>query len=293
MFEDPLIEVSAFEPASRVFCIASAGCTALELARRGWQVSAVDVNPSQIQYVGRRLAAGPIERGSADRVLAVTRWFARVLGMRLRDWEAFVQLDDPSAQLRYWNNRLERSALRSAARALFSQRVLRLAYASPFVRSLPADFADALWSRLRRGIGIHPNRTNPFAWRLFLGRECPQATGNSQVAPLAELICGEATDILTSGAAGRFDGFSLSNILDGAEPILAECLLRAVRHAAAPQAVVVLRSFAAPRRDAEANAAAADRTMIWGRVVIRRVEDLDEADFVIHRDCQALPAASP
>ena len=35
MYEDPAIELLAFPPSSRVFCIASAGDMALELARNG------------------------------------------------------------------------------------------------------------------------------------------------------------------------------------------------------------------------------------------------------------------
>lgn len=55
MHEDWSIESSLFQPGSKVFCIASAGCTALALAARGHAVDAVDVNPAQVRYVGRIL----------------------------------------------------------------------------------------------------------------------------------------------------------------------------------------------------------------------------------------------
>jgi Protein of unknown function (DUF3419) len=55
MHEDWSIEASLFPPGSRVLCIASAGCTALALADRGNIVTAVDINPAQIDYVGPSL----------------------------------------------------------------------------------------------------------------------------------------------------------------------------------------------------------------------------------------------
>ena len=52
MLEDAAIELSTFQPGGRVFTIASAGCTAMALARRGDRVTAVDVHPGQIDLVG-------------------------------------------------------------------------------------------------------------------------------------------------------------------------------------------------------------------------------------------------
>ena len=52
MYEDRAIELDAFPAGGHVFCIASAGCTAFELAARGDEVTAVDVNPSQLTCDG-------------------------------------------------------------------------------------------------------------------------------------------------------------------------------------------------------------------------------------------------
>ena len=68
-----------------------------------------------------------------------------------------------------------------------------------------------------------------------------------------------------------FDGFTLSNILDGADEAYGARLLAAVRRAAAPGAVAILRSFREPADDDEARRAAADRALIWGSI---RVEYL-------------------
>ena len=43
MYEDASIELGAFRPRSRVFCIASAGCTAIRLAQ-SHEVVAIDIN---------------------------------------------------------------------------------------------------------------------------------------------------------------------------------------------------------------------------------------------------------
>src|SRR5260370_40174669 len=73
MYEDSDIEAEVLPSAWRVFCIASAGSTSMTLAWRGLSVSAVDINPAQLDYVrvllegeapclwtaGRFLYAGP------------------------------------------------------------------------------------------------------------------------------------------------------------------------------------------------------------------------------------------
>jgi S-adenosylmethionine:diacylglycerol 3-amino-3-carboxypropyl transferase len=75
MYEDTEIELRAFQPDGRIFCIASAGCTAMTLAV-SHTVVAVDINPVQLAYVQERLEGAAIQRGSAERILA----FARTLG---------------------------------------------------------------------------------------------------------------------------------------------------------------------------------------------------------------------
>src|SRR5437870_13343172 len=70
MYEDPQIELQAFAPQCRVFCIAGAGSTARALAANGHHVTAVDINPEQIAYAESRAAGGPVCEGAAERLLS-------------------------------------------------------------------------------------------------------------------------------------------------------------------------------------------------------------------------------
>ena len=81
-----------------------------------------------------------------------------------------------------------------------------------------------------------------------------------------ELHCDDAARFLEQQPAGSFSGFTLSNILDGANAVYARRLAVAVSRAAAPDARVVLRSFREPFVNGPTNRAVDDRAMVWGIV---------------------------
>lgn len=265
MYEDSAVELEAFEPGGRVFCIASAGCTAFDLAARGDDVTAVDVNPAQIAYVRRRLVGGAMERGRVDRRFDRLRRLAPALGWTRAALEPFCALDRTDEQLEFWRRRLDTRRLRFALAAAFSPILLRRAYDSRFLRVLPARFDRILRRRLERGFGRHPNAANPYASALLLGR--PRET---RAAPL-DLETVDAAGFLEACPPRSFDGFTLSNILDGADDDYGARLFDAVRRAAAPGAVVILRSFREPADDEEARRAAEDRALIWGSIRVERL----------------------
>lgn len=260
MYEDDAVEKAAFRAGGRVFCIASAGDTAMALAQ-DHDVTAVDINPIQLAYAADRAEGLPTRAGAAERFMAAGRSFLALAGWRRALVEDFLVMEDPSRQLDYWRTRLDTRRFRWALDSLLRPAFLRFFYSSPLLAVLPARFGTVLRERMVRCWGRHPNRANPYARALLLG----ELETSSRFAPGIRFVHADAADFLESCAPGFFDGFSLSNILDGTGPAYAVRLMSAVRRAAAPGAVLVRRSFAEPAPDL-VNLAAEDRSLLWGVV---------------------------
>jgi S-adenosylmethionine:diacylglycerol 3-amino-3-carboxypropyl transferase len=272
MYEDAAIELRAFPPGGHLFCIASAGCTAMKLAARH-QVVAVDINPVQLAYVKRRLASAAVQLGSADRILAFLRALGPLAGWSRRRVRAFMDLDNPAEQILYWHRHLDTRRFRAAFDLLFSRPALRSMYSASFLDRLPPNFGAVMRGRMERCFTLHSNRTNPYARALFLGEiSCSneEATERGEI----QLVCADAAAFLERQPAGSFTGFSLSNILDGANPTYERRLVAAVQRAAAPGALAVLRSFREPASLMQSNHATEDRSMLWGIVEIRPANTL-------------------
>jgi S-adenosylmethionine:diacylglycerol 3-amino-3-carboxypropyl transferase len=265
MYEDAEIELGAFEPGGRIFCIASAGCTAMRLAAHH-NVVAVDINPVQLAYVKRRLGGGAVQRGSAERILDFARTLAPLVGWNTQTVRAFLDLDDPKQQIVYWRRQLDTRRFRAAFAFLFSRLMLRTVYSAAFLDCLPPNFGSVLRARMERCFALHPNRTNPYAHALLLGEM--RSVLNAPEPRDIQLECADAADFLQRQPAGSFTGFALSNILDGTNPAYEQRLFAAVKHAAAPGAMVVLRSFREPQALTKTNHVAEDRSMLWGIVDI-------------------------
>jgi S-adenosylmethionine:diacylglycerol 3-amino-3-carboxypropyl transferase len=269
MHEDWLIEADVLPERGRIFCIASAGCTAFALASRGASVTAVDANPAQIEYVKSRRDGAEPRLGSVERKLARLRRLGRLAGWSPAALSEFWALADGRAQIDFWRERLDTRRFRAGLALLLNPFSLRLAYSSPLVATVPRGFARVLRRRLERGFATHPNRDNPYARFLLLGEaEQPAPRPGLDLA----LACADAAVFLEQCAPASFDGFSLSNLLDGASPAYGQRLHAAVRRAAAPGAVAILRSFDEPASAEEDDWAARDRSLLWGSV---RVEQAD------------------
>lgn len=263
MYEDAEIERTAFRGRGRVFCIASAGTTALQLAE-DHEVIACDINPVQLAYAERCAKGGPTETGDAERAMKFMRALMPLAGWREKTVRAFLALSDVGEQMAYWRERLDTWRFRAGFDLLMSPPALRVAYSPRFLSVLPARFGAVLRKRLARGFATHPNSSNPYAG-LLLGADCHQPWPRKVNV---RFVLGDAASWLESCPPGFFSGFALSNILDGAKPAYAMRLRAAVLRASAEDAVVVSRSFAEPPRECAGNCAEADRSMLWGVVEV-------------------------
>ena len=108
MLEDWRVEDGLFPQKAEVFCIASAGCTALALAETGRRVTAVDINPAQVEYVERRLAGDELRQGRAETWLRHLRAFLFLLGIPRSTLIRFLELDEPEAQLAMFDSQHRR-----------------------------------------------------------------------------------------------------------------------------------------------------------------------------------------
>lgn len=274
MYEDcERIEGRYFPKGCRVFSIASAGATAINLAADR-HVTAVDINPAQLEYTQRRAQGAPAERGAAERLMARGRRMFALMGWDRPALEAFLALEDPDQQVYYWNRSLNTSRFRAGMDVLFSPLLLRAAYSRQFLSVLPDHFGLALRQRLLRTWAVHPNRRNPYARALLLGETVP--VRRSARALDLRFAVADAANYLEACRPDSFDAFTFSNILDGASPAYRQRLFAATRRAASPEAVVVLRSFGQPSGVEYNNAAVEDRSPLWGVVDVRPVKSLPE-----------------
>jgi hypothetical protein len=271
MHEDCSIELGAFPPGGRVFSIASGGCTAIALSREH-DVLAADINPAQVEYTRRRLAGGPVCFGAAERWMALGRGCAPLAGWtrsRVRD---FLDLDNPAEQIAFWRRYLDTRRFRAALGLGLSQPVLRAFYARQFLECLPPHFGRVMRARLERGFTRHSNRNNAYARALLTGEHFP-TPGLPDVKRI-RIVHADAAGLLESERPGSFDGFTLSNIFDGATLAYRQRLAAAVHRAAAPGALAVIRSFAEPASRLASDRAAEDRSMIWGTVEVKPAAEL-------------------
>lgn len=270
MYEDVEIERSAFPRGSRVFCIASAGCTAIRLSTEH-EVTAVDINPVQLAYAQRRAAGAPMETGSAEHMMDLGRRTFPFLGWTRGKLEKFLALSDAHEQAAFWHRYLDTWRFRRSFDAGTSRAMLRLIYGPSFLDVMPPRIGATLRRRMERCWLLHPNLTNPYA-RLLLFGVGPET--NLAGTATIRFACDDAASYLENCAAGSFDAFTVSNILDGATERYRHRLIAALKHAAARDATLVIRSFAEPDMLSPTNCAALDRSILWGVTEITEVSAL-------------------
>lgn len=270
MYEDSSIELQAFTRSSRIFAIASAGCTAMALSV-DHEVVAVDINPTQLAYAERRLQGEPACTGTAESLMSLARRLGPVAGWWRPRVLAFLELTDVEQQLDCWRHHLDTRRFRLSVDALLSLTSLRAVYAPAFLDFLPAGLGAVMRGRLQRCIARHPNAGNPYLRSLLLG-DGPSVAPPRQASNM-RLVLADAAEFLERQPSGSFDGFTMSNILDGADVHYEKRLSDAVQRAATPDAVIVRRSFRNPPHSTATNLAQDDRAALWGIVDVRPVHE--------------------
>jgi len=271
MHEDVEIERGAFRGRGRIFCIASAGDTAMTLAKEH-EVVACDINPLQLAYAEERSRGAARRRGDAERAMNYARTLMPLAGWRRGVVREFLSLSEVGEQLDFWRKDLNTLRFRMGFDLLLSHPVLGVVYSPRLLALVSRGFGAAVRGRLERGFACHPNSANPYAHALLLGEVAEEpGNGGATAEGRLQFALGDAASVLESFAPGYFEGFALSNILDGAEASYCERLERAVRRAGTKDAVVVLRSFAEPTLLLTPNYAGRDRALLWGLVTIQDV----------------------
>jgi len=236
-------------------------------------IVAVDINPVQLAYAKNRIEGASTVHGTAEHVMCIGRALLPLAGWRRSTLAEFLNLDDPAAQHAFWKAHLDTRRFRAGLDTLLSVTSLRSAYTPGLLASLPGRFGSVMRARMERCLRIHPNRRNPYAHALLAGEFITEAVPPK--AKRIELAHSDAATYLEHAPPQSFRGFTLSNILDGASLAYRARLFRAIQRAAAPDAVVVLRSFGEAARELESNVAARDSSILWGIVDVRPATTLD------------------
>ena len=246
------------------------GAVAVSRSGRGRHQSRPD-RLRATQVLGRARLA---RRRGADDGRSGAR-FAPVLGWRPSRVREFLDLASPAEQIEYWRRHLDTRRFRAATRRDPLDGVLGALYARPLLAALRTPLEGscaAAWSEASAGI---PTATTSTRAR------CSWATSPSAPPPpearRIRLVHADAATCLENEPPESFDGFTLSNILDGASDAYRQRLSAAVRRAAAPGAVVgppQLRRAAGcvadePRRRRSVDALGNRRREAGGRAVKR------------------------
>src|SRR3989442_7716834 len=132
----------------------------MALAARGLAVTAVDINPTQVDYVRARLQGAAPRSGTADWFFAAGRRFLPLMGLRRSLIRQFLELTDPAAQVRFWRAHLDTARFRAALAVAINPLALCTIYSSTFVPVLSKRLDRIIRGRLVHCLARHIHRTN-------------------------------------------------------------------------------------------------------------------------------------
>lgn len=168
---------------------------------------------------------------------------------------ALLKTRNVNEQREIWEGLANRQRFRALFAFALHPFVLRAFYGAALRAGLPLDLGERVQNNIERALLELPIASNPYLISLLRGQLAPNpqnwpvALRPDTFAPIQThlgnltLNCASATDWLNEQAAGSIDFFGLSNVVEAIEAPSAQELLRAVARAAAPGALVCVRTI--------------------------------------------------
>ena len=168
---------------------------------------------------------------------------------------ALLAAQSVEEQREIWHRLANRRRFGALFSLALSPTVLRAFYGDALRAGLPLDLGEIVRGNIERTLRDLPIASNPYIVSLLRGRlarhqsNWPVALRPDNFAPIGArldhltLTCADATDWLNSQPADSIDFFGLSNVVEAIEKESAAPLLRAVGRAAAPGALVCVRTI--------------------------------------------------
>jgi Uncharacterized conserved protein (COG2071) len=244
-YEDPNLEIAAFAGCREVLCIAGAGDLARSLAAVGFRVTALDVNPRQIEYAIVRSNGGPFRRGSAEHVMGIGRNLLRLGGWSAETMRRLAVSDDPVERETIWKS-LTSGHRGLLLRMLLSPARLAVLFRPEFVSLAGPGFYRRLVETVGSSLQASPSEENPFAHLLFAGKPFGSASrdlGGTRFAENPKFVCADILQHLEGLPEGSVECAAMSNICDGAPADFRAKLDSALRRALKPGAPVTVRTL--------------------------------------------------
>ena len=192
--------------------------------------------------------------GLVDGVLShASRGLRWLIGRRAV--RALLHAQSVAQQREAWHARANRRRFGALFALALHPLVLRAFYGQALRAGLPLDLGKRVQNNVERALLDLPIRSNPYIVSLLHGRlardldNWPLALRPDSFAPIGArldnltLSCADATEWLDAQAEASIDFFGLSNVVEAIEAASARRLLRAVSRAAAPGALVCVRTI--------------------------------------------------
>ena len=245
-----------------VLTVASGGCTALTLASRGLQVTAFDLNPTQLAHLADKRAAvasgnlsalnvedadpgGLNQRGAFEGLFRLLRSTVTELIVPAPQLERLFGPGRPDGERASLRELLFRSPYWPAVfTTAFNDGLLHAMFGPAATQhATPGSYPGYFQAAFERGLRAPDAARNPFLQHVFLGRyrapDAPDYVAAGRELPV-ETVLGSLPEV---PALERFQLFNLSNVFDWSDDTLAASWAAVLAGKATPGSVVLIRQL--------------------------------------------------